>query len=99
MAFSFHTIAFSLIYLPVSPSMASLTRHVTSSLLTSLSISSPTPQLVQAYRQLVICWAKNGQQTIGTPGANALSVEFHPQCMRNNPDGWDRTGPVAAGTS
>ncbi|VAI49676.1 unnamed protein product [Triticum turgidum subsp. durum] len=84
-AFSFHIVAFALMSLPLSPSVASSTSLATSSRLTSLSISSPMPHSAQAYRQLVVCSAKKGQQTIGTPAQMLSSVEFHPECVRNSP--------------
>ncbi|KAF7085985.1 hypothetical protein CFC21_089344, partial [Triticum aestivum] len=84
-AFSFHIVAFALMSLPFSPSVASRTSLATSSLLTSLSISSPMPHSAQAYRQFVVCSAKKGQQTIGTPAHMLSSVEFHPECVRNSP--------------
>ncbi|KAG6657607.1 hypothetical protein CIPAW_04G102100 [Carya illinoinensis] len=81
-AFFFHSTAFCLIAFPLSAAIISLTSASISSRLTSLLTSMPIPQLVQAYRQLVCCSAKNGQQIIGTPPQTLSKVEFHPQCVR-----------------
>ncbi|KAG2711931.1 hypothetical protein I3760_04G101100 [Carya illinoinensis] len=93
-AFFFHSTAFCLIAFPLSAAIISLTSASISSCLTSLLTSMPIPQLVQAYRQLVCCSAKNGQQIIGTPPQTLSKVEFHPQCVRKTPtDGCARTWP------
>ncbi|KAF5200372.1 hypothetical protein FRX31_010041 [Thalictrum thalictroides] len=63
-----------------------------SSLFTFLSISMPISQVVHAYRQLVCCSAKKGQQITGTPAHILSIVEFHPACVRNPPtEGCERT--------
>ena len=85
----FHSIAFSLIFAPFSPSISSFTSFPTSSLLTFLSISMPTPHSLQLYLQFIGWSPKKGQHSIGTPALKLSMVEPQPQWVRNPPtDGW-----------
>ncbi|WVZ66741.1 hypothetical protein U9M48_015925 [Paspalum notatum var. saurae] len=87
LAFSFHSAALLLAAapLPSSAAMSSLTAASTWARPTSRGISSPTPHSTHAYRALVTCSEKKGQQRSGTPARRLSRVEFQPQWLRKPP--------------
>ncbi|KAF6141577.1 hypothetical protein GIB67_023749, partial [Kingdonia uniflora] len=77
--------ALFLIFFPFSPSIISLTRPSTFSLVTLLSISILIAQSLQTYLQFVCCSAKSGQEIMGTPSDIFSNVEFYPLLVKKTP--------------
>ncbi|KAJ0467824.1 hypothetical protein HanIR_Chr14g0689571 [Helianthus annuus] len=90
LANSFHFLAFLLI----SSSSITISTHLLISFLSTI----PSPSLLFTLTPVfqtssiifaLVAWSDHCENaTVGTPAANASTVEFHPQCVKKHPIAW-----------